>query len=154
MGLPQRGDRAGTGAHWKPPRTLTFGGRARPLRGGRGALCPEPQAEAKRGPQPAQLALCTPPGTLGLGQLLLQAADPAAGLVQASLEAVSHAAGLLQLPGDAVQLSPEALLCPPALAKALLQLLLPGLALGLHLRQHPLQPQHLWVDAGLQTEAL
>lgn len=124
-------------------RTLTFGGGARPLRGDGGAPCPQPQATAERGPQPAQLALCILPGALGVGQLLLQAVDPAAGFVQASPEAVSHTTGLLQLPGDAAELSPQALLGAPALVEALLQLPLPGLPSCLYLRQLSLQPQDL-----------
>lgn len=65
------GGRAGTEAHRKPLRTLTFGGGARPLRGRRGAPFWEPQPTVERVPELAQLALCTLPGPLGLGQLLL-----------------------------------------------------------------------------------
>lgn len=107
----------------------------------------------EHGPELAQLALCTLPGTLRPSQLLLQAVDPATGLVQASLEAVSHAAGLLQLPGGSEQLGTEGVLSFPAHAEALLQLLLAGLTSSLHLCQLPLQPQDLWEAMGAQ-EAL
>lgn len=109
------------------------------MRGGRGALCSEPQFAAECGPEPAQLALCILPGTLCPGQLLLQAVDTVAGPVQASPEAVSHTAGLLQLRGGAMQLSPEALFSAAALREALL-----------HLRQLLLQPQYLWRGLGLR----
>lgn len=123
--------------------TLTSGGGAGLLRGGRGAPSWEPQPAADRGPQPAQLAFGVPPGALGPGQLLLQAADLAAGCVQAGLEAASLAAGLPQLPGGITQLGPEGLLHRPTLLEAPLQLRLPGLAAGLRLCQLPLQPQDL-----------
>lgn len=76
------------------------------------------------------------------------------GLLQASLEAVSHATGLLQLPGGTPQLGAEGALSPPALVEAFLQLLLPGLASGLYLRQLLLQPQDLCEAVGAQMEAL
>ena len=113
-------------------RALTSGGRAGRLRRG----------------QPAPLALRLPPGTLGLGQLLLEAVGPAAGPVWASLEAVGRAVGLLQLAGDAAQLRPEGPLGSPALTELPLQLLLPGLGPGLYLRQRPPQPPDLWEGCG------
>lgn len=134
--VPHCGCRAGTGVHLPPPRTLTFGGGPRPLRGRRGALSPESQPAAEGGPEPAQLALRTPPGTLGPGQLPLQAVDPAAGPVHASPEAV-------HLAGGTTQLGPQRLLGRLTLLEALLQLRLPGLSPGLRLRQRPLQPPHL-----------
>lgn len=146
--MPQEGDTAGTGACLKPQTTLTFGRGAGPLGGGPRALSPEPQAQAERGPQPAQLGLRLPPGALGLGPLLLQAAEPLAGPVQASLEAIGCAAGLLQLPGDAEQLGPEGPLGAPALAEALLQLLLPGRGPGFRLHQRVLRPQDLGEGLG------
>lgn len=80
--------------------------------------------------------------------------DPATGLIQASLEAVSHATGPLQLAGGTSQLGAEGTLSPLTLMEASLELLLPGLASGLYLRQLLLQPQDLCEAAGAQAEAL
>lgn len=132
------GCRARTGAHTKPPRTLTFTG------GARGPLSLEPQATAKRRPQPAQLALHIPPGTLSLSELLLQPVDLAAGLVQASPQPLHRPTGLLQPPGRGAKLGPESVLGTLALAETCLQPLLLGLRSSLYLRQPLLQPQDLW----------
>lgn len=124
-------------------RTRTFRGRPRAFWRSTRAQPSEPQATAKCGAQPVQLGLCVPPGSPGLGKLLLQAVGPAVGTVQAGLKTVGQAAGLLQPPGDAVHVGPQGLLGLPALAEAPLQLLRPGLSCGLCLCQLPLQPSHL-----------
>ena len=134
-----------TGWAW---RALTSGGGPCWLRRGHRAPSVEPHAGAEHGPQLAPLALRFPPGALGAGRLLFEAVGPATGPVRVSLEAVGHAIGLQQLLGDAMQLSPEGPLGPSALAELPLQVLLPGLGLGLHLCQHPPQPPDLWDGCG------